>query len=405
MSKVNGCVDCGPVKTIHFVEWSSVVLGWLIDPVVNRIETVRRIVAKSFSALRAERLEFLFMKFCALIRLCSFNASPDEMCSGRTRCMWEEAAKRGIEVKELRLLGRKTNIFVASYNNRITIFEGLPRPANHSLESASWMDNKGKMRERFMSAGIPIAKGGVCFTEKSALKLFRALKAPVIVKPNIGSRSRHTTIHIMNEEDLINGFRIAKKLSPLVVIEEELKGGTVYRPTLVGGKLIAVISKEPPNVVGDGVSSVRALIDKENNNPKRIEGSLFHPIAIDKDAEKELLFRGLMLESIPEKGRFVTLSQKTSRGIGGATTDYTGTTHPVNKELFEKVGKIVKDPLIGIDFMIEDITKPWTEQARCGVIECNSLPFIDLHHYPLYGKSQNVAGALWDLVFPGSKQV
>jgi cyanophycin synthetase len=52
--------------------------------------------------------------------------------------------------------------------------------------------------------------------------------------------------------------------------------------------------------------------------------------------------------------------------------------------------------LVGIDFIIEDISKSWKEQARCGVIECNSRPFFDNHHLPFNGKPRNVAGAIWD---------
>jgi len=65
---------------------------------------------------------------------------------------------------------------------------------------------------------------------------------------------------------------------------------------------------------------------------------------------------------------------------------------------------------VGADFIIEDITKSWKEPARaggeqhCGIIECNSLPFIDLHHYPLFGRPNNIAGKLWDLVLPESKK-
>ena len=71
--------------------------------------------------------------------------------------------------------------------------------------------------------------------------------------------------------------------------------------------------------------------------------------------------------------------------------------------MLEKLGAYLKDPLVGVDFIMEDITKSWKEEQHCGIIECNSLPFIDLHHYPLFGKADNVAGALWDLVIPESK--
>ena len=109
------------------------------------------------------------------------------------------------------------------------------------------------------------------------------------------------------------------------------------------------------------------------------------------------------MNDITEKGRVITFSQKTSRGVGGTTTEVTNITHKDNKEMLEHVAKFLDDPLIGVDFILEDITKSWKEEQHCGVIECNSLPFIDLHHYPLFGKADNVAGALWDLVLPESK--
>jgi hypothetical protein len=49
-----------------------------------------------------------------------------------------------------------------------------------------------------------------------------------------------------------------------------------------------------------------------------------------------------------------------------------------------------------------DIKKSWVETPRCGVIECNSLPFIDLHHFPLQGKPRNIAAAVWNVIFPAS---
>ena len=109
------------------------------------------------------------------------------------------------------------------------------------------------------------------------------------------------------------------------------------------------------------------------------------------------------MDSVIEKGRVITFSQKTSRGCGGTTTEVTSITHPDNREMLEQVGKFLGDPLIGVDFIMEDITKSWKEEQHCGVIECNSLPFIDLHHYVMFGKPDNVAGALWDLVLPESK--
>ena len=60
---------------------------------------------------------------------------------------------------------------------------------------------------------------------------------------------------------------------------------------------------------------------------------------------------------------------------------------------FEKFKTEIPDdqPILRLrpDFIIEDITKSWKEEQHCGIIECNSLPFIDLHHYPLFGNKQH----------------
>jgi cyanophycin synthetase len=171
---------------------------------------------------------------------------------------------------------------------------------------------------------------------------------------------------------------------------------------LVGEKLVGVVKRDQPEVIGDGIHSLRELWMEENKRPER-NGPIFHKIIVDRETEVELKRENIMMDDIPEKGRVITFSQKTSRGCGGTTTEVTDITHIENKKMLEHAAKFLKDPLIGVDFIMENITKPWYEEQHCGIIECNSLPFIDLHHYPLFGKPNNVAGKLWDLVMPESK--
>jgi hypothetical protein len=50
--------------------------------------------------------------------------------------------------------------------------------------------------------------------------------------------------------------------------------------------------------------------------------------------------------------------------------------------------------------MIDDMKRPWTEQPDAGVLECNAMPFIDVHHQVISGRKINVAGYLWKVIFP-----
>jgi D-alanine-D-alanine ligase-like ATP-grasp enzyme len=390
------CKDCEPAQEIHIVAYLSVVFGMLDQPFFDIMELIFKNTAEKIS----NKISIPFFKTMVLLKLGYFTDAPDEKDTWRTRCFWEEAMRRGIKMREFHL-GPVRDGFVAEYKGKTLIFDGLPRPGLEESPALKWMDNKGTMKEKFLKEGLPVARGGVAFTKSKALKIFNSITKPVITKPNLGSRSRHTLIHIDTEEKLIYGFKKAKKLSPLVVIEEELRG-FLFRGTLVGGKLVGVIKRDQPEVTGDGVHTLKELMDKENERPER-QGPIFHKIIIDPDAETELKREGMKMSDIPEKGRVVTFSQKTSRGCGGTTTDVTDVVHPDTVEMLEHVGTFLKDPLVGVDFIIEDITKSWKEEQHCGIIECNSLPFIDLHHYPLFGKPQNVAGKLWDLVLPESK--
>lgn len=396
------CPDCEPAQVNHFVMRASSYLGLVMKPMLRPVDYFMRVVLPSRSFSWFDIIAPKVLRTLAFLRIGRLDPEISKDDSDRTRCLWEEAMRRGIKMVMFRL-GPIKDLFIATHGGRTICFDGLPRPVGPEAESLYWMDNKPMMRKHFSEAGIPVANGAPAFRERRALEIFRSLKKPVIVKPYSGSRSRHTTTHIETEQEFLKAFRGAKVLSPLALIEEEL-AGMVHRGTLIDGKLAAVIRREPPHVVGDGTHTVHELVAIENKRDKR-HGNTFHPIAAGPEAEAELARQKIRWESIPKPGVLVTLNQKVSRGLGASTTDLTDEIHEENRRLLEKIGALLKDPLVGVDFIMADARVPWQNQARAGVIECNSLPFIDLHHFPLFGKPRNVAGALWEVIFPDSVEI
>ncbi|KKQ45099.1 MAG: UDP-N-acetylmuramyl tripeptide synthase [Candidatus Nomurabacteria bacterium GW2011_GWC1_37_9] len=306
-------------------------------------------------------------------------------------------------MSEFLLFGIGRDIFTSKFKGETRFFDVLPRTKDYNPKGLEWMDNKNEMKKHFKKAGIPVADGGIASSKKEALKIFRSIEKPVIAKPNLGSRSRHTTTHIRTEDELIKAYKLAHQLSPWVMIEEELTG-YVFRGTLIGKKFVACLRREPAYVIGDGVHNVKELIDIENKNPLR-QGPIFHQLKLDEEAEKELKNWGKTSDTIPKDKEIVTLGQKTSRAVGGGITDMTDIIHPDNVAMLEKIAEVLDDPLIGVDFIMNDVSISWKDQPKSGVIECNSAPFIDLHHFPLVGTPRNVAGALWDIIYPESKLV
>ena len=389
------CKDCEPAQQSHFFAYSSVVLGMINEPFFNFMDYIFGNVAEKIS----QRLGTGFIKAMVFLHLGHYTYEIRPSNSLRARCVWEEANRRGIKMKEFHM-GPIDDIFIAEYKGKEISFDSMPMPKKIS-PSLKWMDDKWIMKQKFKKAGIPVADGGVAWSKKGALKIFHKLVKPLIAKPNLGSRSRHTTIHIETEKDLLLGFKKANMLSPLVVIEEELEG-VLFRGTVIGGKLVGIVKREWPQVTGDGIHTLKELYEKENERPER-NGPIFHKITFNKEAEIELQRQNITMSDIPGQGRIITFSQKTSRGVGGQTTEVTDIAHEENKKMLEHVAFFLKNDVVGVDFIMKDITQPWFKQKRSGVIECNSLPFIDLHKYVLFGTSNNVAAKLWDLILPESK--
>lgn len=259
-----------------------------------------------------------------------------------------------------------------------------------------WMDNKAILKKRFTKLGLPVAAGGSAATKRKALSIFHSIRPPVIVKPYSGSASRHTTLHIKDETELLRAFSVATQVAPFAVIEEELMG-PVYRATVVDGRLSATLRRDPPHVIGDGKSTVEELVQSANTHPAR-GGPYFSKMELNDAAREELSWQGHTFTSIPKEGERVLLHQKVNWSVGGTTADVTDDVHPDNRAIFEEAARVLKTPIVGIDFIIGDMSRSWKEQDRCGFLECNSMPFFDNHHLPFEGKVRNVAGDIWDMV-------
>jgi cyanophycin synthetase len=394
MSSSKECVECGGAAVPHRFTYATIVIDGVLRPVFTP-GPLFRTVGRGLSAIE-RRVTPHVLSGLVKIGVAKKQTEMDDETLLLAQVLWEEAKNRGIDMWEFRLFGLARNIFVAKLpDGRKLAFEGLPL-GNDAGARVWWMDNKAELKKQFRKLGFPVAGGGEAFSEQKALKIYRTLTPPVITKPHLGSASRHTTLHIDSEEELLRAFRIAKQVSPYALVEEELVGG-VYRATVVNGKFFAALRRDPPSVVGDGVSTVEELIAVANLNPAR-SGPYFSKLAITEAAEQELAWQGMTPDSIPDTGKRVMLHQKVNWGVGGTTADTTDGVHPDNIQLFEDVAKALKAPIAGIDFIVEDLKRSWKEQDRCGILECNSMPFFDNHHLPFEGEPRNVSAKIWEMV-------
>ena len=401
--KIEPCEECG-MEVVHhgrerFFLTVDSFFGRLTRPLDGLLQGNIMPLADAF----LDRVGPAFSRVLFRTGLATKISAPDEHFSEGAQALWNEAVKRGIEMYEVRPLGLPRRQFIARRNRKSFSFEGLPRLAR-ARKSLLWIDDKLEVKKRFQKAGFPVPNGRSARSEREAVKIFNALRKPVIVKPREGSGGRHTTVHIENESELIAAYRSARLIAPSVIIEEQFFG-PIFRATIVNRKLAAVLRRDPPQVTGDGRSTARQLVAAENKNSLR-RGPVFAEIKIDSTASRrELARQGLTPDSIPATGRVVQFHFKVNWGVGGTSRDATSETHPDNIKLFNDIGAFLGEDIAGIDFIIPDISVSWRGEPRCGVIECNSLPAIGNHHFPFTGPARNVAGAIWDMVFPGSPSI
>ncbi len=321
--------------------------------------------------------------------LIQINRDINQIPYPRAKVLWEEALRRNIKIEEIKPFGQSIDLYRAYVKDAPLYFMNLPRLENTSTSNLRWVDDKYLLKKVLIENHLPIAPGGTFTTLNATLKAFAVLTKPVIVKPRAGSRGRHTTTFVYTEEDLIKAYKIAKQLCHWVIVEEHLFGD-IQRATVIGGKLIGVLGGSPPRVTGDGTHTIAELIKiKDASRPEKVKETKVNPYFMQR--------QNLTMETVLENGKTADLSEKIGVNYGGTSYDCTKETHPDTKKMLEEAGKVLDISILGFDFIIPDITKSYKEQ-KCGIIECNGAPFIQLHHDPLIGESINAAKFVWDLV-------
>lgn len=322
--------------------------------------------------------------------LVKYNREIDKITIERAKVLWAEAKRRGIAMESIFFLGREVDHYRAWIEKKLIYFNGLPRKKNSP--AMLWMDDKAILKEKLLAAGIPAPRGGSFSNFENLKRAFAALDKPVIIKPRLGSRGRHSTTNIFTEAELKKAFARAKQLCHWVMLEEHLDGG-VYRGTVIGGRLAGVIGIEPPRVTGDGVSAIVELIAAKNKAKDHRLGD----IPVNPFVEEWLVRQGYGLATVLPLGKIAAVNQKMGVDYGGDSFEITGKTHPDIKAALEKAARLVNDEILGFDFIIRDAVQS-PQNQKWGIIECNGLPFINLHYHPWRGESNNVARQVWDQI-------
>jgi len=319
----------------------------------------------------------------------------DEYFGPSTYSIVSEAVSRGIPYIRL---NRHSLIQLGygKYQKRIQATMTC-RTACFSVEIAG---DKNATKDLLADAGIPVPKGTTVYSQEELRRAITWLGFPIVIKPLDGHHGKGASINIKNLNDAKKGFLEARKYSSGVIVEQYITGFD-FRLLVINGKFVAAAKRTPAMVMGDGVSTIKQLIDKENKDPRRGIGheKVLTKIKIDQHTKNLLKDMGLTVQSVVPEGQEVYLKSTANISTGGTATDVTDLVDPYNILMAERIAGIIGLDVCGIDMMTTDIAIPLNEN-RGAVLEVNAAPGFRMHISPTFGLPRNVAEPVVDMLFP-----
>ena len=258
--------------------------------------------------------------------------------------------------------------------------------------------SKAQGRAVFAAHGLPHARGRKFVWPWTAHRFATRHGFPLVVKPNVSGYSRGSYFPISSYGELWTATLRAKRWWPTTMVEQYLEGAN-YRVLATDSKLISVIRRYPPFVIGNGSDTIEKLIDTENR--VREEMALYpvmHPIGKGEAVKAHLKKQGFGLDSVPADGETVEVFHRVALAPGGVVETVDRNSIPAeNREFFYSVVRAFGANVFGIDVIFEKgIEIPYTQQ-RCILVEVNSRPYIEMHHYPRYGQKEDFSADLAEL--------
>jgi cyanophycin synthetase len=262
-----------------------------------------------------------------------------------------------------------------------------------SAVSESIAQDKDLTKKLLHAAGVPVPFGQPVTSVDEAWAVANKIGMPVVVKPQDGNQGKGVTVNINDREHMEVAYRSAAEYGEVMV--EKFLPGSDFRILVVGSRMIAAARRDPPQVLGDGVHTVRELVNIVNSDPRRGDGhaTSLTKIRFDDIAVARLALQGLKPESVAEKGRRIVLRNNANLSTGGTATDVTDDVHPDIAAQAVAAAQMVGLHICGVDLVCESMLRPLEEQHG-GIVEVNAAPGLRMHISPSFGKGRNVGEAI-----------
>lgn len=288
-------------------------------------------------------------------------------------------------------------------NNHAEYIKNATKTSKDKYSQVLLMENKQISKRVLQEHGIKVPEGEIVHDVKRAEQLYDAHKLPakLVVKPNTTNFGAGITIlnYGYTKEMYMEAVKLALSKDRTVLLEAFIKGKE-YRFLVIGNHVAGVLHRRPASVVGDGIHTIKALVDIKNQSYLRGVGyhTPLEKIVLNDSAILQLKQYDMDITSIPKKDERVYVRENSNISTGGDSMDVSEEMHESYKKIALRVCQALDVTISGIDMMVEDIYTP-ASSDNYGVIEANFNPAIHIHCYPYQGMQRDIGGAVLRLLF------
>jgi len=317
----------------------------------------------------------------------------DSHCLGpSTACIVDAATERRIpsirltdgNLVQLGYGARQHRVWTAETGRTGAIAEGISR-------------NKDLTKQLLTSCGVPVPEGRIVESAEDAWEAAEDIGVPVVVKPTDANHGRGVSTELMTRAEVEAAYHLADAEGSEVLVERFVRGNE-HRLLVVGGKLAAATRGETISVVGDGIATIRELIDRQvNSDPRRGEEEEFplDVLLVDKNpaVKFEIERQGYSADAVLAKDVSIIVQRN-----GNVAFDVTDKVHPEVAAAVSLAARVVGLDIAGVDLVAEDISKPLDVQGAA-IVEVNAGPGLLMHLKPAEGQPRPVGKAIVDSLF------
>lgn len=264
------------------------------------------------------------------------------------------------------------------------------QPSSMKPILTDFCDDKLLQKAFYEENDIPHAEGHEVQSLEHALDTWRSLGNSVVLKPSRGRQGIGVTVDIRDDESLIRAWDLARSDRPQspVMIEKTFVGCDL-RAVILNKKVICAYLKIPPNVLGDGRSTIETLVREKNAHRAESPALRVAMIKTDDKARQILDFQGFHMQSVPADGEPVILGLTQSISSGGDLLPINGRlATPVNTVACSVAKALNYTGPLGMDVLCRDFEDKTGTAIIC---ETNPQPAMFGALYPPVGQSVNCA--------------